>query len=254
VLLPALLDLSPWADAAVVAMFVLGGIVKGVIGVGLPLLLVPLTSPFLGVPVAVALVSVPMVIANIDQCLEGGGTVAVVRGLWPIMLPLVAGGIAGVQLLINVDRHTLYLMLGMVFLVVAVLLIVAPRIRISRRAERWAGPLVGLVAGVIGGVSGAFGPPLIAFQIGLGIQPQLFVKRMAILALTASTTLLLSLGGSGALSWTDLLVSAAMIIPIQLGMPIGRRLRGLVPAAVFRNLVLVTLAGAGVDMLRRALG
>jgi uncharacterized membrane protein YfcA len=253
VLIRAFLDLSVWADAGIFAAFMFGGVVKGVTGVGLPLLLVPLLSPFIGVPVVVALVSVPMVIANIDQSLEGGSTLPVLRGLWPIIVPMVAGAVVGVQFLISVDRHILNLVMGVAFLVIAAIFLVAPRLRISSRVERWAAPVVGLFAGLLGGISSMFGPPLIALQIGLGTPPNIFVKRMAILALTASSTLLLALGGSGALSWADLLISAVMLIPIQLGMPIGRRLRGHVPPEVFRILVLVTLAGAGIDMLRRAL-
>jgi uncharacterized membrane protein YfcA len=253
VLTRVFLDLSIWADAGIFLVFMFGGVVKGVTGVGLPLVLVPLLGPFIGVPVAIGLVSVPMVVANIDQSLEGGDTLQAIRGLWPILLPLVAGALVGVQFLISIDRHTLYLVMGIVFLAIAGLFLVMPRLRINRRAERWAAPLVGLFAGLLGGISAMFGPPLIAFQIGLGTAPNLFVKRMAILALTASATMLLALCGSGALTWTDMLVSAAMIVPIQLGMPIGRRLRGYVPPSVFRRLILLTLAVSGLDMLRRAL-
>ncbi|MBV8779086.1 MAG: sulfite exporter TauE/SafE family protein, partial [Alphaproteobacteria bacterium] len=60
-LLHALLGLS-WAPlAALFAIFVFGGLVKGVTGVGLPLVLVPLAAQFLDVPAAVALVSISMV-------------------------------------------------------------------------------------------------------------------------------------------------------------------------------------------------
>lgn len=253
-LIQALSDLPIWADAGIFFAFMLGGIVKGVTGVGLPLVLVPLLSPFISVPVTVGLVSVPMVVANIDQSLEGGSTLPTLNGLWPILIPLVAGALVGVHFLVNIDRHTLNLVMGIVFLGITGILLVAPRLRISPRAERWGGPLVGLFAGLIGGISAMFGPPLIAFQIGLGTPPSLFVKRMAIQALTASATMLLALGGSGALSWTDMLVSAAMIIPIQLGMPIGRRLRGYVPNPVFRTMVLLILAGSGIEMLRHAIG
>ena len=122
----------------------------------------------------------------------------------------------------------------------------------SRSAERWAGPLVGLFAGMLGGIAGMFGPPLIAYLVGLGLHPDAFVKYIAILFLAATGTLILVLGGMGALSILDLAVSAAAMIPIQLGVFIGRWLRGRCPPAVFRGLVLLILALGGLDMLRRA--
>ena len=111
----------------------------------------------------------------------------------------------------------------------------------------------GLTAGLLGGMSAMFGPPMIAYLVWLGVEPRAFVKYMAILALTASLTLLLTLSGAGALSPADALISAAAILPIQLGMPVGRWLRGRIRPEVFRTAVLAMLAAGGLDLLRRAL-
>jgi uncharacterized protein len=248
----AILGLPVAADAGLAAVLLLGGVVKGALGVGLPLVLVPLTAQFLDLPVAVALLTVPMVVTNIGQALEGGRTAAAVRRLLPILGTLVLGTLIGAHLLVSVDRRTLDIIVGTAFVLLATMLLCLPRIRIGAGAECWASPLVGLLAGLLGGVSAMFGPPLIAYQIGLGVDPGTFVKHMAILAFTATATLLLALGGSGALTPADLLISTAAIIPIQLGMPLGRWLRGRVPPALFRAAVLCTLAWAGLDMLRRA--
>jgi uncharacterized membrane protein YfcA len=94
---------------------------------------------------------------------------------------------------------------------------------------------------------------MIAYLVGLGTDPDSFVKQMAVFALTASATMLAALGGSGALSWGDLAVSAAAVIPIQAGMPLGRVLRRRIRPGLFRALVLTVLAGGGLDLLHRAL-
>src|SRR5215469_11217452 len=83
---------------ALFAVFVFGGLVKGVTGVGLPLVLVPLATQFVHVPVAVALASVSMVVTNIQQSAEGGHTAAALRRLWPIMVPLAVGAVIGTHL------------------------------------------------------------------------------------------------------------------------------------------------------------
>jgi hypothetical protein len=56
------------------------------------------------------------------------------------------------------------------------------------------------------------------------------------------------------MSTTDLLISSAAIIPMQLDMPVGRWLRGNVPPAMFRVTVLLALVWDGIDLLHRALG
>jgi uncharacterized membrane protein YfcA len=249
----AVLGLPHAALAALVAIFFLGGMVKGITGVGLPLFLVPLATQFVDVPVAVALISVAMVATNIVQAAEGGHTGKAVRQLWPIVIPLAIGAVIGTHLLISVDRARLNLVIGTSFLLLAVLLLCMPRLRIPPGAARWTGPLVGFGAGVLGGLSAIFGPPMIAFLVGVGTDPDTFVKHMAILALTASTTMLLVLGGSGAMSGGDFLMSAAALIPIQAGMPVGRYLRGRIKPNWFRIAVLIVLALGGLDMLRKAL-
>jgi uncharacterized protein len=249
----AVLSLPIASLCALILVFVFGGVVKGVTGVGLPLVLVPLATQFVSVPVAVALVSVSMVVTNIVQSAEGGHTAAAVRSLLPIQVPLAIGAVLGTHLLINIDIRWLRLIVGPSFIILAVMLLCLSRVRISRRAARWSGPFVGFGAGLLGGMSAIFGPPMIAYMVGIGVDPDTFVKRMAILALTASATMLLVLGTSGAMSGGDFLISALALIPIQLGMPLGRWLRGRIKPHLFRILVLVVLAASGADMLRKAL-
>src|SRR6266851_4931839 len=112
----AVLGLPIAALIALFVVFVFGGLVKGVTGVGLPLVLVPLATQFVDVPVAVALVSVSMVATNIQQTAEGGGAAAAVRQLWPIVIPLAIGVVLGTHLLISIDRRTLNLVVGISFL------------------------------------------------------------------------------------------------------------------------------------------
>jgi uncharacterized membrane protein YfcA len=248
----AILDL-PWTSlAGLIGVLMAAGVVKGATGVGLPLVLVPLTTQILDVPVAVALLPVPMIASNIGQAMEGGQTAATIRQLVPLLATLVAGTVIGVHLLVTIDRKRLSLILGVMFLALAALLAFLPRLRISGTAARWTAPFVGFVAGFIGGMSAMFGPPMIAYFITLGTPPDRFVKQMAIVAFAASLTLVLALGGNGSMHATDLLISAACLIPIQCGMPAGRRLRRRTKPELFRVLVLLVLALGGLDMLRKA--
>ena len=247
------LGLPPAALVALFAVFVFGGVVKGVTGVGLPLVLVPLTAQFVPIPVAVALLTVPMVATNVTQAMEGGETLAAIRQLLPILAFVVVGLLVGVHLLLSIDRRLLSLILGISFLALAALLLLMPHVRIGDATARWAGPMIGFAAGVLGGMSAMFGPPMIAYLVGRGTDPNSFVKQMAIFAFTASLTMLLALGGSGSMTGRDMLVSALAIIPIQAGMPLGRWLRRRTKPNWFRIAVLVVLALGGLDMLRRGL-
>ena len=251
-LLHAILSLPPAALAALIAVCILGGSAKGALGIGIPLVAVPLTAPFLDLPVVIGLLSVPIFATNIGQAIEGGGTPAALLRLWPMLLAAMAGTLAGVHLLISIDPDVLNGTVGVLLVLLAAWLWRQPRLTLSPSAERWAGPPIGVMAGVLGGISGMFGPPLIAYLIGLGLRPDEFVKYISILFVAVSGTLLLALGGTGSMSWADIAVSAAALAPIYLGVMIGRWLRGYCPPALFRSLVLCALAFGGLQMLRRA--
>ena len=51
----------------VLSTIFIGSVMKGAIGIGLPLLATPVLSMHLGVPAAIAIVSVPIVATNIGQ-------------------------------------------------------------------------------------------------------------------------------------------------------------------------------------------
>jgi uncharacterized protein len=252
-LLHAILGLSPAALAALIGVCILGGSAKGALGMGIPLLAVPLTAPFMDLPAVMALLTMPILATNLGQAIEGAGTRAALLRLWPILLAVVAGTIAGVHLLVSVDRAVLSGTVGVLLVLAAGWLFCQPRIALGAGAERFAGPPIGLLAGIMGGMSGMFGPPLIAFMVGLGLRPNEFVKHISIVFLVAGVTLLLALGGAGALSWADVAVSTGALVPIYIGMLIGRWLRRLCPAGLFRALVLAVLAIGGLQMIHAAL-
>jgi uncharacterized membrane protein YfcA len=154
---------------------------------------------------------------------------------------------------ICIDRAILNGAVGVVLVLVAGWLFCRPRIALGPGAERFVGPPIGLLAGIIGGMSGMFGPPLIAYMVGLGRRPNEFVKHISIAVPVAGAILLLALGGVGAMSRVDIAVSAGALVPIYIGMVIGRRLRRYRPPGLFRALALAVLAIGGLQMIRAAL-
>ena len=69
---------------AFAAILLLGGLAKGVLGVGLPMITVPLLSTFILVPEAVALMYVPVLVTNIWQAFQGGYFRTALGRFWPI--------------------------------------------------------------------------------------------------------------------------------------------------------------------------
>src|SRR4029453_13789333 len=92
--------------------FLVAGTVKGVIALGLPLVGLPLLMLAVDVQTAITLLMVPLVLSNLLQALQGGGTTALLRRFWPVLVTLGIGTVVGLALFSVLDRHVLLLTIG----------------------------------------------------------------------------------------------------------------------------------------------
>src|SRR5262245_40139376 len=90
---------TPGLIALLTVSLVIAGVVKGVIGVGMPVVAFPLLSMLIDVQTAVMLLSVPLVLSNIPQALEGGLVVETLWSLAPVLVGMVPGVWIGVAVL-----------------------------------------------------------------------------------------------------------------------------------------------------------
>jgi uncharacterized protein len=230
-----------------------GGVVKGVISIGLPLVGLPLLMLAVDVPTAVNLLMVPILASNLVQAFEGADTLPILRRFLPVQIPLALGTYFGTALLATLDQQVLLLTVGGFTLVFGALGLLQPRLAITPSLERWLGPPVGLVGGLIGGMSTLFGPVLTLYVVGLKLPPNVFVKGISILYTTAGAVLMISGAAHGTASASDMLVSAIGMIPVYGGMLVGQRLRNRLNAERFRLLVLITVVITGANIVRSAL-
>ncbi|HSO06947.1 MAG TPA: sulfite exporter TauE/SafE family protein [Pelomicrobium sp.] len=247
------LALGPLALAVCAMALFAGGFSKGAVGIGLPLVSVPLIATFVSVPKALALLTIPLFVTNIWQCLHGGHFPHVLRRFWPMALVLILGIGAGTQLLVNLDQRTLYLVMGLMVLVYPVLSVLNPAFRVPPPAEPWLGPVIALPSGMIGGMSGFFGPPLILFLAGLKLNKDVFTASVALIFLSGAVALSVFLAGHGILGRDDALASAAALAPALAGIYLGQRVRARISQQVFERALLVVLVLIGLNLLRRSL-
>ena len=82
--------MTSFVFAAITAIFVLAGFVKGVIGLGLPTVAMGLLALLMTPAQAAALLVVPSFLTNVWQAM-GPELIPLVRRLWPMLLGICAG-------------------------------------------------------------------------------------------------------------------------------------------------------------------
>ena len=91
--------------AAVACSLIVAGLLKGIIGVGMPVVALPLLSLFIDVKSAAMLLSMPLIFSNLPQALEGGRTGQCLMQLMPVILGMIPGLFLGVRALLALDAE-----------------------------------------------------------------------------------------------------------------------------------------------------
>ncbi|ANN72004.1 sulfite exporter TauE/SafE family protein [Bordetella bronchialis] len=233
----------------VAASFGVAGLVKGVIGLGLPTVSIALLSVAMAPAQAAALLIIPSMVTNVWQLAAGGRFVYLLRRLWTMLVGVVAGTWAAGLWLAGRETAWAGHALGAALLVYAVLGLSAVRLSVPAQAQGWAGPLVGATTGAITSATGVFVIPAVPYLQALGLDRNELVQAMG-LAFTASTVALagdLIHGGQlgGREAWASLLA----LLPALLGMMAGQWLRHRVSATVFRRCFFAGIGVLGLHLL-----
>jgi uncharacterized membrane protein YfcA len=238
--------------AYVLAVYLVAGMVKGVVGLGLPTISLALIAAVLGLKEAMVLLLVPSLVTNFWQGAAGGRLIALLRRLWPMLAMLCVGTWFATGVLVRGDGAVLTAILGGVLIVYAAVSLATPQIAEPGRREVWLSPLVGGVTGIFTGLTGTFVVPGVLFLQALRLGRDGLVQAMGICFTTATLVLGLSLGIRGYLPADLGLISAVSVLPALIGMVLGRWVRSRVPEARFRRIFFIALLVLGVWITTRS--
>jgi len=229
-------------------IYALYGFGSGLLAVSLLALVFPDLAPLV---VLLLLVNLP---TELFVVLRDRKAVAL-RQAGPLMAAMVLGTVAGAWLLkIGAGDRRLVFALGIVVVAFSAwFLWEALRGRAQLRRLPWlAAPLAGLTGGLLGGLFGTGGPPVILYFQLSGLPKQAFRATLLCVFLTMSL-LRLPLYAAGGLIDGAMLLSAALILPPGLaGLWLGQRLHTNIPEKRFRLGVALVLGLLGLLLMLRA--
>lgn len=242
-------------DAVSIAIAACGlfiaGVVKGATGLGYSSCALPFLVLAVGLKPAMAIVIAPALATNISLSLSLGNlreTAARFRWLYLTMLPGIA---LGVWLLVWVPARTAVQVLGLVIIAYVALALARPALAIPARLVTPLQVPTGFLNGVVTGLTGAQVMPLFPYVMALHLPPDATVQVVNLAVTIATTILAIGLLQTGIMTPELLGLSVAAIVPALIGVELGNRARGRIPAAQFRRIVLVALSVVGAMLLMR---
>lgn len=231
------------------------GFTKGAVGFGLPMICISGIGSVFPAELAIAALILPSLATNVWQALRDGFGPAweSLKKYWQLNAVLLVAIYGFAQLIILISDTALFIILGVGVTVFGTLQIIGWIPNIPARLSVRFQPIIGLISGFFGGLSGVWGPPILFFLLSQNTPKAEMVRVQGISFLVGSIVLTGAHLQSGLLDDTGLPLSFWMIVPALAGMYIGFKVQDKLDQAKFRKATLFVLILAGLNLLRRGL-
>jgi uncharacterized protein len=240
--------------AVVTFTFVVAGLVKGVIGMGLPTVAMGLLGLVMAPVEAAALLVVPSLVTNVWQLAAGPQLIALLKRFGTMMLTVCLGTALGIGLLTGGATTIAATALGSVLAAYGALGLVSARFTVPAHSERWLSPLIGLITGVLTGATGVFVIPAVPYLSALGLEKEDLIQALGLSFTVSTVALAIGLWLSGQLQASVAGGSLLALVPAVGGMVLGQSIRNRLRPEAFRRWFFAGLLVLGTYMVVRALG
>ena len=235
---------------------IVGGMAKGITGIGLPIIIISIvvTANLLSPKEAIAYVVIPILITNLWQAVRSKGLMDPLKRHAALIIVFLMFLWLGSQMLAAIDTKILFAVLGVCVAIFAASSLWKPRAEsLSLKTQRWAGPLAGTLGGLLGGFTTIWGPPLMMYFVLLKLPKDEWVRTVGLVWFSGAIPLTIFYWSNGVLNPSNIWLSAAGCIPGMVGILLGEQVRKWIDEEAFRKVMLVLLFLIGLNLIRRAL-
>jgi uncharacterized membrane protein YfcA len=250
-------DLLPGATpalfAATLSIFILAGVVKGVVGLGLPTISMALLALLMAPAQAAALLIVPSLITNLWQARPWPSLPAVLRRVAGMQAGICVGTIGAALWLGAPSGRWAGVGLGLALVAYAAWGLFGSPPSVPARRQGWLGAAVGAVTGVITAATGVFVIPAVPYLQALNLGKDGLIQAMGISFTVSTVALAAGLALNGGYTPEAAGASVLMLAPALAGMALGQWLRARLSARAFKLVFMISLALLGAYQAARGL-
>ncbi|WP_204112982.1 sulfite exporter TauE/SafE family protein [Shimia biformata] len=246
-------ELAPQLILLSCLVAVLAGVIKGMVGFAMPMVLISGLGSFLSPELALAGLILPTLVTNGMQALRQGtkAALASVRRFRVFLLAGLVTLVISAQFVRVLPVEVMLLMIGVPVALFSVAQLFGLHLSLARPSFR-AEAMIGGFAGLIGGISGVWGPPTVAYLTAINTEKRDQMRVQGVIYGLGAVALAGAHLGSGVLRAETAPFSALLVIPAVCGMWIGTRIQDRIDQAQFRRATLLVLTIAALNLVRRA--
>ncbi len=240
---------------AALAITLVAGVAKGITGFALPMIMIGGLGSFLAPDTALAMLIIPTLVANLVQSFRHGAA-AVLRAMARHRRFLAIMGVvvvASAQLVALLPARAMLATLGSVVILFVVVRMAGWRPPVAAARQKRVGDVAAVAAGLMGGVSGTWGPPTLIYLMTMRTERREVMLVQGVIYSVGSVMLVAGHATSGILNAQTVPLSLAMLPAALAGIAIGQLVGDRLDQRRFEQFALALLLVAGLNLLRRGL-
>ena len=226
---------------AIFSAILLAGLLKGIIGVGFQTVGIAFLTIITNLPNAISLLLIPSLVTNLWQAGAGGKLFTILIRLWPLIITACMMVWFGSIALTSVSLSYLSTLLGVLLIVYSAFNLFGLRFEVKTKNEWWLAPFIGLINGLLTGMTGIFVVPCVFYFQAIGFRKDTLIQSMGVLFTALTLMLIVSLKTKNILTLELSGWSAFAIFPAIIGVFVGQLIRKRISEEVFKKIFFLCL-------------
>ena len=228
-------------------IFLFAGAVKGFLGIGLPTTAMALLTLVIEPTTAISLLAVSIIATNGAQYVRCDSPRYIAKKYWLFGLSIIISIFFTSLIILSIPTKVLMISIGFCLVIFSLTQMIGKRLPI--KAGHFWHIIVGLVAGVLGGMSSIWSPPVAMYLVNQNVTKEEFIGATGFLFFISSIPLAMGLTLAGVLTSETTLQSIMVLFIVMAGFWIGEQMRSFVPQEMFKKIVVWTFLIMGFRLI-----
>jgi len=227
--------------------------VKGVTGMAFPLFATPVVALLTDIRTAIVVLLAPNILMDVVLIARKRFPLEHLKRLWPMLVAGILGVFLGTYLLVTIPERAVNLILAAIVFVFVGQSLWAKGVALPEGWEPAVSPVVGLVAGILTGVSNTLSPIVAIYMLSLQLGKFDFVKSVALVFFSFKMAQVGAVWRWQLFTADRLWLSAAATAFAFAGFGIGLRVQDRIVQSTFNRVLLVLLVLMGALLVAKAI-
>ena len=237
----------------VILIFFTGGLVKGLIGVGLPTVTLTFLSFIFDIKVSISIILLPVILTNLYQMIDGKYLKKIINDTSIFQISAFIFIFPGFYFLLLFSSNTILITLAIILIFNSILGLIKYEIKFKNFKSKYFQLFIGSMTGIVTGITGIYTMPFIFLIQSLQYAKNQIIQLMGLTFFVFACTQFFLFSFNDLINIKILIFSLITCIPILMGVYLGTILRKKISESLFKSLFNLMLVIMGILLIMKTI-